>query len=135
MLINTIFGKLSTIQKLQTVIQHHVLKNHVNIFFTNSLAFSNISIDRSAVYLNRFLVNRCVFLEIFKRTPLSIKFEELLRCHVKKVTISLKKCLLGCSMLTNKYPKIYIFLLYMYIVTNKSQKNVSFYNYLYTCVF
>ena len=90
MLINTIFGKLSTIQKLQTVIQHHVLKNHVNIFFTNSLAVSNISIDRSTVYLNRFLVNRCAFLEIFKRTPLSIKFEEFLRCHVKKVTISLK---------------------------------------------
>ena len=47
------------------------------------------------MYLNRFLENRCSYVRHILRDALSTKFEELLRCHVKKMLTYLRKMFAG----------------------------------------
>ena len=49
------------------------------------------------MYLNRFLENRCSYVRHILRDALSTKFEELLRCHVKKMLTYLRKMFAGPS--------------------------------------
>ena len=47
------------------------------------------------MYLNRFLENRCSYVRHILKDALSTKFEELFRCHVKKMLTYLRKMFAG----------------------------------------